>query len=72
MLNRSLKLPRIGSSLLMFLASMSLVGCTSSCGGNKVDLSPNPQNTKLTTRKTHSECQMRGNGLPILIFLVFI
>lgn len=60
MLNRSLKLSRIGSSLLMFLASMSLVGCTSSCGGNKVDLSPNPQNIQAYYEKDSQRMPNEG------------
>ena len=60
MLNKSLKLPRIGSSLLMFLASMSLVGCTSSCGGNKVDLSPNPQNIQAYYEKDSQRMPNEG------------
>ena len=44
MLNKSLDLSKVGSSLAIFFASISLVGALSSCGGNKVDIGPNPQN----------------------------
>lgn len=44
----------------MFLASMSLVGCTSSCGGNKVDLSPNPQNIQAYYEKDSQRMPNEG------------
>lgn len=44
MLNKSLGLSKVGSSLTIFFASISLVSALSSCDGNKVDIGPNPQN----------------------------